>query len=505
MNERDRILALVREGIITTEEALVLLENLAKREGKDAVKFNQQQDFTDTPDTAPEYTEQTDQDQASDQEREDRKKLEKILDELASEISYFSSQIDAKGEALQSLKKQINDKAEKRQELATADELGDLTGEQEITLMRLDEELEGLRVQAAALEAEKVEMEQKMRSLKKEHVENSVKSFGEKLGNKEEWKDSATNFTDRLTKAGAQLSKFLTDTVQTVVENVDWKDTDFNIKIPGLITSKFQHEFTFDQNTATILDFQLANGNVTLQSWDNETISVAADVKIYGKTDEATAKEAFDARSTLVMDEDKFTFRVPNKRVKCDIVVSLPKREYDYVAIKMLNGNATLKNIEGKDFYIKSTNGNMVISGLKAIMLETDGVNGNLDVSESTIVDVLAKTINGSLTIKSDVISATVSVVNGDVKLSYPGTNAKQIQASSVNGSVKLSLPAAKSAEVKASSSLGKILNRMENIEIIRQKNEHTNKYLEFRRMDEESPVMVELKTTTGNIFLKNN
>jgi DUF4097 and DUF4098 domain-containing protein YvlB len=205
------------------------------------------------------------------------------------------------------------------------------------------------------------------------------------------------------------------------------------------------------------------------------------------------------------MDEDKLTFRVPNKRVKCDIVVSLPKREYDYVAIKMLNGNATLKNIEGKDFYIKSTNGNMVISGLKAIMLETDGVNGNLDVSESTIVDVLAKTINGSLTIKSDVVSATVSVVNGDVKLSYPGTNAKQIQASSVNGSVKLSLPAAKSAEVKASSSLGKIMNRMENIEILRQKNEHTNKYLEFRRMDEESPVMVELKTTTGNIFLKNN
>ena len=51
MNERDRILALVREGIITTEEALVLLENLAKREGKDAVKLNQQQDFTDTPDT----------------------------------------------------------------------------------------------------------------------------------------------------------------------------------------------------------------------------------------------------------------------------------------------------------------------------------------------------------------------------------------------------------------------------------------------------------------------
>ena len=95
MNERDRILALVREGIITTEEALVLLENLAKREGKDAVKFNQQQDFTDVPDTSSESSEQTAP--VSDKEREDRRNLEKILDELASEISYFSSQIDAKG------------------------------------------------------------------------------------------------------------------------------------------------------------------------------------------------------------------------------------------------------------------------------------------------------------------------------------------------------------------------------------------------------------------------
>lgn len=368
--------------------------------------------------------------------------------------------------------------------------------------MRLDEELEALRGQVAALEAEKSEMEQNAADLKKEHVENSVKSFGEKLGNKEEWKDTATNFAERLTKAGTQLSKFLVDTVQTVAENVDWKDTDFNIKIPGLITSKFQHEFIFDQNTATILDFQLANGNVTLQSWDNETISVAADVKIYGKTEEATAKEAFDARSTIVMDEDKLTFRVPNKRVKCDIVVSLPKREYDYVAIKMLNGNATLKNIEGKRFLHQIHErqyGYFRSQGHHAGDGWSQRESGRF--GKSTIVDVLAKTINGSLTIKSDVVSATVSVVNGDVKLSYPGTNAKQIQASSVNGSVKLSLPAAKSAEVKASSSLGKIMNRMENIEILRQKNEHTNKYLEFRRMDEESPVMVELKTTKETYF----
>ncbi|CZQ91380.1 Hypothetical protein Tpal_1398 [Trichococcus palustris] len=501
MNERDRILALVREGIITTEEALVLLENSAKKEGKDAVKMNKTNDFTDNTQVKNEAEESG----TTDSEKKDRVNLEKILEQLASEISFFSSQVDAKGEALQLLKKQIKEKEEKRQALATVDELGAVTPEQEITMTRLDEELTGLRSQAAALEAEKVEMEQKMRTLKKEHLETNVKSFSEKLGNKEEWKESANNFSDKLNKVGSQFSKFLTDTVQTVMENVDWKELDFNVKIPGIITNKFQHEFVFEENTATILDFQLANGNVVLQSWDKDTISIAADVKIYGKTEEATGIEAFEARSTIVVDTERLEFHVPNKRIKCDIIVSLPKREYDYVALKLLNGNVTVKDIEGKDFYVKSTNGSMTFTNIKAIMLETDGVNGNLDVVDSTIVDVMSKIINGNVALKSDVVSATVSVVNGDVKLTYPAVNAKRIQAVSVNGDVKLSIPASKSIEGTASSSLGQIKNRIENIEIIKQKNEHTNKFLQFRRLDEESPVMVELKTTTGNIFLKNN
>lgn len=39
-NERKRILELVKQGIISTEEALTLLENISKKEGKSAAKEN---------------------------------------------------------------------------------------------------------------------------------------------------------------------------------------------------------------------------------------------------------------------------------------------------------------------------------------------------------------------------------------------------------------------------------------------------------------------------------
>lgn len=41
MKQRERILELVKQGIISTEEALVLLENAAKKEGKEAIKKEQ--------------------------------------------------------------------------------------------------------------------------------------------------------------------------------------------------------------------------------------------------------------------------------------------------------------------------------------------------------------------------------------------------------------------------------------------------------------------------------
>ena len=83
MNERERILALVKEGIISTEEAIELLENAAKKHGKDAVKTNQDTDFmTEEPTQEP----QTAEEQIEEAEKKDKENFEKIIEELASEI-----------------------------------------------------------------------------------------------------------------------------------------------------------------------------------------------------------------------------------------------------------------------------------------------------------------------------------------------------------------------------------------------------------------------------------
>ena len=504
MSERERILALVREGIITTEDAIELLENAAKKQGKDAMRKNKEADFIEENKKDPSKEKNKKTDSVEETEKKDKATFEKILGELATEISFFSSKVDEKAEALQVLRRQISLKEERRQEIATNEELDTMTVELEMEAMRLDEELGSLRSQESALREEKSGMERKMRNLKKEQLDKNVKSFGEKFGNKEEWKETADDINTRLNKFGSRIGELFSSTIDTVKDNVEWKEFDFNMNVPGLVTSKFNQEFIYEKSTATILDFQLANGNITLQKWDKEDIKVNADIRIYAKFEEETPEKAFEARSTILMEEEKFTFHVPNKRVRCDIVVSLPEREYDYVAFKLLNGNVTVDDMKGKDFYIKTTNSQMTLTNLEATMLEIDGVNGGICIEDSKLIDLMAKLVNGDTTIhKSEVASSVLSLVNGDIRMTTIDKETKRIQASIVNGAIKLALPVGKSIELEASSSLGQIKNRISDVEILKQRDDKTNKYLQFRKLADTSPVMVELKTTNGNILLK--
>lgn len=502
MNERERILALVKQGIISTEEAIELLENSAKKQVKAEAKKDEEQVFS--KDGAKEVKQEaTAEDAQKAADKKDKENFEKILESLASEISYFSSKVDEKTEALQILRRKISTKEERLQAIATHEELDTMTPQLSMEALRLEEELEGLRSQEQALRQEKQKMEEQMRTLKKEQLEANVKSFGEKFGNKEEWKETASDLGSKLTQIGTQFGQILTSAVTSITENLEWKEVDFNMNIPGLVSSKFKHEFNFDHTTATILDFQLANGNITFNKWDKQDIKVLADIKIYAKYEEATPLAAFEARSNIEIDEDHLTFHVPNKRVRCDLEVFLPERDYDYLAIKLLNGNVTIQDFKGKDIYLKSTNGNMTFVNVDATMLELDGGNGQIAIKESQLVDVIAKLINGDITLKSHVASSHLSIINGDIRLTHRDLDVKRIEATAVNGTIKLAIPAEKSIELDAHSSLGSIKNRMEDVEIINQRDEKTNKHLQLRRVVANTPVMVELKTTNGSILLK--
>ena len=518
MKERERILDLVKKGILSTEEGLDLLESMAtekdeKQIKKEADKVTASHKEKDKASQLIDKLENGEEEisepvDPKERERQDQENLEKILDELATEANKTSARLDEVNAQFADNKAARNEKQEALMQLNTKEELGELTEEELAQRQTLEAEIKELEASGDTLLEEQLKLEAELKDIRKNQWSEKKETFTDKFELPDDWKDQATDTLnqvgEKMSEAGSQLGKFLKKTFQTVSEtvndNMEWKDV--SLRVPGIATTKFEHEFYYEAPAASILDIKAANGNVTLKTWDSNDVKVEAKIKLYGKMG-AEPFEAFSERSQIEVNEDHISFQIPNKRVRADLVFYLPKRVYDHAAIKLLNGNIMIETLEAKDIYTKSTNGNIIVDQLTATMLEVEGVNGNIDIRNGNILDSIIETVNGTVTFGATAENLSVSLVNGDVRLTIKEDNLKKVEASSVNGNVKVALPDGIGLEGHAKTSLGSINSRLSNYEVVREKKERTNQMLQFRRVSDGEIAQVQLSTTTGRIYLK--
>ena len=61
---------------------------------------------------------------------------------------------------------------------------------------------------------------------------------------------------------------------------------------------------------------------------------------------------------------------------------------------------------------------------IDATMLEIEGVNGEIKVLEGTILDNIIETVNGDVSISAAPESLSVSLINGDIRITAKKKNA---------------------------------------------------------------------------------
>ena len=513
MNERERILELVKKGVLSTDEALDLLEEMGKKIQSETTETQNEetQHSVDNimDDTAFEHTEESQED-VEDRQAQDQKNLEDILDRLATESNQASVDLDEVMVEIDGLKATLAEVREALMELNTKEELDALTEAELEVRIALEEEIKELEWTLSELYDEKANLEGQLKNIRRSQWSQKKEEFQQKMDIPEDWKEQAnetfSQVGEKVVDVTNQMGKFLKKTFKTVSqsvsENVEWKD--INVKFPGVATTKLEKEYLFEEVTATILDIQVANGQLQFKFWDKEEIKVETMIKLYGKMDTATPLAAFEERSQIDLTEDRFVFKVPNKRVRVDAIFYLPQRTYDYAAFKLLNGDIEIQGFEVKDIYVKSTNGDVMLEELKASMLEISGVNGNITICSGRIIDSIIDSVNGSVRMKTVPENLSVNLVNGDIRLTLNDEKLRRLKANTVNGDVKIALPLKQGLEGTATSSLGKIHNRLTDFEVVREKNERMNQLLQFRRVNDEMAT-IELTSTTGNIYLKNN
>lgn len=504
MNERERILELVKKGVLSTDEALDLLEQIGKK-NETIEKTPISVDEIDT-----ENIELDEEDLFESKQTEDQKNLEEILNRLATESNQASAELDTVMVGIDGLNKALAEAREALMEINTKEELDSLTEEELDIRHNLEEEIKDFELALVDLKEEKAQLEGQLRNIRRSKWSQKKEELNQKIEIPEDWKEQASETINqvggKVADVTSQMGKFFKKTIesvsQTVGENVEWKD--INLKIPGVATTKFTKDFEFSDVAPTIIDVQVANGDIELRFWDQEDIRIETEIKLYGKMDAETPLAAFEERSQIVVDDEQIVFKVPNKRVRIDAIFYLPIRTYDYTTFKLLNGDVTIKELDTKDIYIKSTHGDIKIEGLKASMLEMSCVNGDITVTSGHILDAIIESVNGDVKVATNLENLSVNLVNGDIRLTLKEEALRRVKVTTVNGDVKVALPGTIGLEGIVKSNLGSIKNRLTDFEVVREKTERTNQLLHFRRVADKM-AQVELSTTTGNIYLKNN
>lgn len=529
MKERERVLELVKKGILTSEEALILLENMATE--KDEKQIEKAAEKVDTQNIGT--TNKEDQvadlmnalekgesegptvdsfeENTQDSAEKDRENLERILDELATKANRASAELDEVNAEIAGIKEEIKEVAEEIGTLDTKEELDALTEDEQVQRKDLHVLLAQLEEKLATQSTEKTALEEELKNIRKEQWKGQWNDTKEKVSSQfsEEWKDQATDTFNqvggKVAEVGGQVGEFLKKTFNsfsdTMNDNVEWKD--IKMKVPGVATTKFEHEFNYPNPQASLIDVKVANGTVVFKTWDQEDVKVEAKIKLYGKMAGDSPMEDFLERSDIDVDDETISFQVPNKRVKADLTFYLPKRTYDHVSVKLLNGNVLVEELTAKDVYTKSTNGTITFKKIDATMLEIEGVNGEIKVLEGTILDNIIETVNGDVSISAAPESLSVSLINGDIRITAKEKTLRRVEASSANGNIKLALPNDLGVEGQVKTNLGSINSRLTDIEVVREKKDRGNQQLHFRRVLEESMAQINASTTTGSIFLK--
>ncbi len=566
MDERERILELVREGILSVDEALELLESVANKE---TIKTEQREFTTKQPkqeDIFEEETFVTDEPaeepipEVEQTVEEDQQHVEDELESIANELNQYSVEIDALNEELTVLRTELTEVEEDLNEMkfslneeytetkkelekdiinlqkeieliSTIDEVDnyeelkslnqDLTAAlEELNALEntaaTDEEIKELEERAAALRLEiedlnrdKNEKLKEMHAVKMKQWTTKAKKVSENWEIPDEWREGANKTMDKASDIFGETSKTFGDifrqtinTTKEALNKVDWKEIDVNLNFPRKVQSKFEHEWLFEQTTATILDFKNANGNVQFKPSVNENIKVSAHIKFFESFDEATPLAAFETRSIIKIDEDRFTFHVPDKAIAVDMIVYLPQRDYDYIRSNSFNGDVTFNQIKARDVYVKATNGDIVLNKLHATMLEVKGTNGDVTLKETDLRDLLISTVNGDVRIVGRVQSSDVNTTNGDIRMTLHGDDLIRISGGSVNGDVKISFPEQAGLDIEAKSTFGKVKSRLSNsnASLTEEKKGKTHR---LQRMGSGEICRVNVQTTTGNILFK--
>lgn len=478
-NQKERILKLVKEGILTNEEAIILLENRVKQE-----KLEEQwTDVEDDKDILDEfYADWTNEKENHEDDYTGRSQKTKIKKDLEASLA---------------------SKLTERQELVNAEEKTETV---HIQIDRLTEEINQLTEQIHQLKADIQKIDEAHPRVAKP-IHQDKRTYTESA-DETDVEDSTSADYDYKDIVGDFFNKTRSvfDQVQDKVsKTIKFEKGAGNIPFPKLISHDFEAVYEYDEDLS-MLDLQIANGHIELTSWDQPTTKLTVVGKLYGDFEEEDAQAAFEKRVNLDFVDGALNLNMISRFIKSEVLVQVPKERLDFIKARTIAGPVTIEHIDTNDIYVQTVDGGITLNDFTASMIEIDTKNGQLLLDDVTALDLVAKSLNGSQRLKGHIENILMETLNGEIVITMVQKPLVRAQVETKNGHIKLNMPAATMVDGLAHTMHGEIMFRSDYIKSQTKVHEQFNKQKSFYYEDGDGkPYKVILKSMRGNIQVKDD
>lgn len=321
---------------------------------------------------------------------------------------------------------------------------------------------------------------------------------------KKEANDSSEEdeFIDDLKKDFAQFSTKLMDFVGAAVTKV--KDMDFSSMSPS--SKKLEWKISLEQQTFSNISVDLPNGQVKIRdSADGSTfVEVAATPMLQFGSSNDTSEE--EMKNNVHATIDAGTLRVTNssKSLKTDLIIYVPKGEYQKIRVHQFNGAFTLHSIDVDQLRVETKNGAINLSDSTFDSAELETANGAIDIRDVSGRDLDAKTLNGRVYIDGILRSTEAKSVNGHIVLTTKSQQAERIKAETTTGTIEIYVPKTLSLIGEVSSSIGKMDIELGDVELMHETNQMFVKRVRFSKsVEDASKLTIDGEIKSGSVIIR--
>ncbi|WP_124058239.1 DUF4097 family beta strand repeat-containing protein [Vaginisenegalia massiliensis] len=476
MNEKERIIELVKKEVISMEEALRLLEAEAQRTKSSQGKTQVQVDKTSL----------------TDQEAAD---FLETVNGLSTKLDQLIQQKEAVEQDLLITRQRLRE----FEVFAELEELSDEMREKQNGLMQESQTLEGQVTQLEAdIQATQVQLDsQKPEAEFRQEFKRLVSQASEQVA------EVASQFSVEAVKESGRLGQKMKEFSRNFkLKDIHIDDAKVKLKMPWVKTSQLAHTFTFPSEGVDFIDVDLLNGQVRVETYEGNQIEVVSNLSFYGDHDEVSP-QAFEDLATISCQDGHLVFWVKTPRLAVDATIRLPRRQYQSVKLATTHGDQFIDNLTVKEMKSANKNGDLTIKQSQTDLLDINHLNGETHLEDNQIKDIVFANFNGNLRIKGAFETLTADSVNTQYYITKTDQAPANIKLKTANGDIKVAIPIALSFKADAHYHFGQLKHRFTDLTsetIGKEKGQ-----IERHNDQNQSQVLLSLETVRGTIYLKDH